>query len=375
MTKGKGLTKEQAQEIRQFLEQSKKPLFFHHDDPDGLCSFLLLYRLIKRGSNIPVKSSPSLTVAFLNYVEEHNPDTIFVTDLFDIEQEFIDRAAREGTDKEHEPARKIVWLDHHSPADRQNVHYYNPRIKDSKANIPASVMAFEVNEKDIWLAAVGAIGDWHFPWFAEQFKKKYPELLPESVNNPDDALFTTKLGELVFIFSFILKSRTSDMKKCIKAIAQMDEPAELLNGNNGNDGKTEGKIEEKGEDAEFVLKIYNEVNEKYQKLLWHARQAAEKCKGEKVVEFICPSDKDSFTKDIANRLLYENSDKVIVIGRERAGEMKLSMRAKNFILPPILEKALNGLQGFGGGHEHACGASVKKQDYPEFMERLRQLIP
>ena len=39
------LTKKEINEIRENIENSKNPLFFYDDDPDGVCSFLLLYKM------------------------------------------------------------------------------------------------------------------------------------------------------------------------------------------------------------------------------------------------------------------------------------------------------------------------------------------
>ena len=40
------------------------------------------------------------------------------------------------------------------------------------------------------------------------------------------------------------------------------------------------------------------------------------------------------------------------------------------ILPSILE----GLHGYGGGHEFAVGATVNESDFPEFISRLAEKI-
>ena len=40
----------------------------------------------------------------------------------------------------------------------------------------------------------------------------------------------------------------------------------------------------------------------------------------------------------------------------------------------VLEKALDGIEGFGGGHEHACGASVPIEDFDKFIKQLRKAI-
>ncbi len=54
--------------------------------------------------------------------------------------------------------------------------------------------------------------------------------------------------------------------------------------------------------------------------------------------------------------------------------MRFSLRSTKTIINKILPKALNGLDGYGGGHEHACGGSVKKKDFTTFISNLKKLI-
>ena len=98
------LTPSQVHFLQEELKNSKNPLFFHDDDADGLCSFLLLYRIHREGRNSLVKQGPALTAAHLRKVAELNPDKIFVLDVPIIEEEFIAGAKR-----------PIFWIDHHHP--------------------------------------------------------------------------------------------------------------------------------------------------------------------------------------------------------------------------------------------------------------------
>ena len=41
---------------------------------------------------------------------------------------------------------------------------------------------------------------------------------------------------------------------------------------------------------------------------------------------------------------------------------------------PKLNKAIEGLDGHGGGHEHACGCNVKKRDWDEFLGRIKEQL-
>ena len=72
------LTEKQVKEIHEHLEKAQNPIFFFDNDPDGLCSFLLLQRYIERGKGVAIKSFPSLDASYCRKVEELNADYVFI---------------------------------------------------------------------------------------------------------------------------------------------------------------------------------------------------------------------------------------------------------------------------------------------------------
>jgi len=83
----------------------------------------------------------------------------------------------------------------------------------------------------------------------------------------------------------------------------------------------------------------------------------------------------SFTGELSNELLYRYPKKVILVAREKSGEMKCSLRTSPGLnLQKAIEKALNGVNGYGGGHEYACGSCVKFEDFDRFVEQLKDAI-
>ncbi|MBD3259624.1 hypothetical protein GF371_03245, partial [Candidatus Woesearchaeota archaeon] len=84
------IPKKQIQQIKEELDNCKKPIFLFHDDPDGLASFLLLYRYKGEGKGIPIKAAPRLNLFFAKKVNEYNADKVFVLDIADIEPSFYD---------------------------------------------------------------------------------------------------------------------------------------------------------------------------------------------------------------------------------------------------------------------------------------------
>lgn len=342
-----GLTEKQYAKIKEELEDCKNPLFFLHDDPDGLCSFLLLRRYKGDGKGIMVKSTPRVTEEYLRYVNEHNPDKIFIVDIAMVDQEFIDKAKA-----------PVIWIDHHEPLKRSNVLYFNPREHEMENKVPASFLCYETVKQDLWedlwIGAVGTIADWHLPKkMAKDFSEKYPDLLPKNIVKPQDALFTTKIGQLARIFSFILMGKISDANKRIELLTKVQSPYEILN--------------QETEAAKKIYKAYEKVNKEYEKLI---QEAEKNIPAGKILTFTYSSNL-SITKDISNEMLYRHPDKIIVISREKDDEMKISLRASVQILP-ALKKTFEKVAGFGGGHEHACGAVVKKKDYDDFIMELKK---
>jgi len=213
------LSEEQIQQIREELQNCKNPLYFFHDDPDGLASFLLLYRYVQEGHGIPVKATPNVDTKFIGKIEEYQPDKIFILDLALVGEDFIEKA--EGLKV------PIVWIDHHEPQET-DVLYFNPRTNNPEDTTPISAICYEVVRQDLWIAMVGVIGDWQWSNHLEDFKREYPDLLPPNIKKPEDALFKTKLGDLVRVFSFIQMGKTIDVRKYIKVMTRLKGPYEIL---------------------------------------------------------------------------------------------------------------------------------------------------
>jgi len=333
--------------IKEELDNCKRPIFFYHDDPDGLSSFLLMYRYIKEGRGVVVKRHPRIDESFVKNVEGYGADKVFILDIAIVEQEFLDKVKV-----------PVIWIDHHTPLKRHNVKYFNPRINNKEDNIPASYLCYRVVEQDLWIGMVGMAGDWYVSEFVEEFSKEKPDILPKGATKPQDVLFKTKLGKLARIFSFVLKGKTKEAYKCAKILTRIESPEELL--------------EEKSAAARFIMKKYKSVNDDYQALL---QDAIEKAGKNKVLVFTYPSSKMSCTGDLSNELLSKYPGKIIIIARENVGEMKASLRSPLTInLQPIIEKALVGVDGYGGGHEHASGANIKSEDWEKFISSVREQV-
>jgi single-stranded DNA-specific DHH superfamily exonuclease len=342
------LSEEQYAEIRKELDECQKPFYFFDDDQDGLCSFLLLYRYKKEGKGHIVKTTPRLDGKFAQKALEYGADKVFVLDLAVLEDEFIDAITV-----------PIIWIDHHGPYRKHRVRYYNPKVRDEKDNFPTSYLCYRVVRQDLWLAVAGCVSDWFLPEFMSEFEEHYPGMIGAHYKEPGDILYgDMNLGLLSRVLSFNLKGQSSDVMKSIRTMIKVDDPREIL--------------EQSTPRGKFVWKRYQDINKQFEPLMRQALKQAEQTKDSLIL--FPYQDETSFTSDISNVLTYKHPKKVILICREKSGEMKCSLRSGHHNLPPIVEKCLVGLQGHGGGHEHACGLNVAKHHFDEFIGRLKKEI-
>lgn len=338
------LPEAELEELRDELRTAHKPLIFYDGDPDGLSSFLLLYRFIREGKGIAVKGQSELDASFFRKVEEFSPDKIFVVDIPVIHEDFHEKVLQSRI--------PTIWIDHHDPKQMTGIKYFNPRLYDKDAYIPTSYICFNAVQQDLWIGAIGVAGDGLFPPFADEIIKKYPGLLPEDVNTADEILLKSKLGKLIKVFSFILNGKTTETNKCVNALTRIKTPYEIL--------------EQNTPAGKFVFQRYMKFKKKFDELM----EKASKTEGDDILVFIYTSD-ISFTKDIANELSYKFPDKIIIVGRKKDGWIKMSLRAKKMVIPPVLAKSLEGIDGYGGGHEHACGACVSTANFERFLHNFK----
>ena len=351
------LPKKQLAELLEALKTSKKPLFFYDSDPDGLCSFLLLYRYSKslghEGKGILVKSTSYLDKNWVNQAERFQPDAVFILDMPCVEQNFIDGV--------HRVSGKIpvYWVDHHTPLVRENVKYFNPRIKKKDAYIPTTRIAYEIVRKeynnDMWIAAVGCVADWYVPDFKLAFRKLYPGLLSASVKTEEVAMFDTVLGKLARIYSFILKGQNNIVFKCVRGMIEIKSPDEIL--------------EQKTKYGRFVYHYYEKVAKLYDELIERASQTVP---SDGFLVFRYDEDQWSFSSDLSNELAHRFPQYITIVSRRKNDEFKCSLRSRKKPILPALQRALVGVRGRGGGHEYACGAVIKVDDFERFIENLKR---
>ncbi len=347
------LKDKQIKEIRDWLEKSQNPVFFFDNDVDGLCSFLLLKRKIDRGFGIVIKSYPGLEAIYNHKLDELNPDVIFVLDKPIISKEFMEHANKLGL--------PIIWIDHHQidgynqdELKKNNIFYYNPIYSSDKSE-PVSCICYEVvkNKRDMWIAMTGCVADQYIPDFAEEFSKEYLDLIGD-IKDSKKALFESELGKIIKILSFAMKDKTSKVIKMLNKLSYIKSPYEIV----------------KGDEYEFIIDRYKEIEKKYRLLLDKAKKEDYE---NKILYFKYSGDL-SISGDLANELAYIYPNKIVVVVFIKEDKANMSLRGKN--VKDLLKSSMNGINGSGGGHKDACGGTINVKDLEKFKsniyDRLRE---
>ena len=342
------LTKKQIKEIREALEQSQNPLFYFHDDQDGLCSYILLRRYLGRGKGIAVKKIP-MPQEYFRRVTEFNPDAIFVLDLPDISKEFFDEVAKLNL--------PVIWIDHHDIDLKlpKFVRYYNPFLSKKKKYEPVSLLCQQIanNKQDEWISLVGCISDKMIPDFYKDFLKQYPELGIKA-KDAFDVYYNSDLGKICKILGAGLKDKTTNVMKMIRSLIDAKNPYDVLNENKNN-----SEMHEK----------FNEINAKFNKLTEKAKAGYN---GGEILFFRYAGD-TSMSSSVANYLSYLFSDKIVCVSYINGEEVRLSLRGEN-VRESVLKVLKKIKNSYGGGHGGAVGAGMNLSSLDFFEKEFRKLI-
>lgn len=345
------LTKNQVKEIKEHLEKAQNPLFFFDNDQDGLCSFLLLQRFIKRGKGYPIKVSPKLTKDYFRKINELNPDYLFILDQPEVSEEFFEKMQEKNI--------PIVWIDHHKIENNyipDFVYYYNPTHNKKPSSEPTTAICYQITQKkqDLWLGVAGCVADHFIPDFYNEFKKQYPELsLSSNSKEPFGIFYNSEIGKISRILGFGLKDRMSNVIAMMKMLYKAKNPYDVLNESKEN---------------KAVLSRFNEVDKKFNKFIEKAKSQAK----EKLLIFKYAGE-ISMSADIANKLNFLYPKKIIIVVYTKGPKANISGRGRN--VRELVLKAIQPLENStGGGHENAVGAQISLNQVDDFEKNVRKLL-
>jgi len=345
------LTTKQINEIKEHLERAQNPVFFFDNDPDGLCSFLLLRRYIERGKGVAIKSFPDLTEGYFRKIDELKADYVFILDKPVVSREFLEKVEQRNI--------PTVWIDHHDVQIEAPdfVSYYNPVLNEDGKNEPVTYLCYKITQRreDMWIAVVGCIYDNFIPDFYSEFEKDYFDLSVIGYKNAFDIFYKSEIGKVVKIFSFGLKDRTTNVVNMLRFLLQVKSPREVL---------------EEGKKNYYMHKRFKQIESRYQKFLSKAMSLS--IHAGKILFFQYGGDM-SISSDLANALRYKFPKKIIVVCYISGAKVNVSVRGKN--VRDLIAKVVEGFEGAtSGGHEDAVGAKISVGDLEMFREKLKELV-
>lgn len=342
------LNEEQVKKLKEHLDRAQNPVFFFDNDPDGLCSYLLLRRFYNKGKGVSVKSFPELHENYFRKVEELNADYIFILDKPIVSDAFLDEAEKHNV--------PVVWVDHHEVEGRKIpdfVDFFNPLDNPDSNGVgePTTFLCYQITGKkeDLWIAVIGCISDSYLPDFYESFSDCYPELSVPA-ENAFDVFFKSEIGKIARMFSFGLKDRVTNVVNMTKFLVEVKTPHEVL-------------LESKKNYS--MHRRFEDINSRYKKLVEKAKSLANQDK----LLFFQYGGTLSISADIANELIYLYPEKIVIVAYLSGIKANISARGKN--VKQIFLKSIEGLEdASGGGHNDAIGGRVKIEDLEKFRDNF-----
>ncbi len=338
-------------EVRTLLKEFQNPLFLFDNDPDGLCSYLLLRRFVDCGTGVPIKSFPELTPEYLSYVSQYSADAIVILDKPLVSKAFLEEA--------HALSIPVLWIDHHdveTHALPKNVSYYNPLRTAKPENIPTTALAFMISRRnsDLWLSVVGSIADHYIPAWYDDFLVAYPDLsIP--TEDPFEVYYTTPLGTIVKLFSYGLKDKTSTVAETIRFLETVRTPYDVFS---------------ESEENTTLHARFSVIDKRVKDLVQKAIASYDPALRYLLFEY---GGDLSVSSDVSNELSFRFPDTLIFVCYRNAGFVTVSARGtkvRDFVVPLI--EAIPTASG--GGHENAVGARFPTESFGYFKERVTTLV-
>lgn len=380
-----GLYNKELEAFKKHVLESFNPYYLFDDDPDGLVSFLLCNKL-NPGYWSCVKDSPIIKKRYALKALSIGADRIIILDKPRLDIGFF-KALKLNT----------TWLDHHPPQEFDVVSpylsYYNPRIKNPNDGRPTSFWVFKSLSKELnnrfknrfeWLALIGCLGDYYWPRFGfkvlKQYENSIPNLFPKSlqaltakkqvltpkktvkkqqhdktlvdvdidVNIIDQVLYKSRFGSLVKLFSYTLRLHSKAMRRIVKELSNATNIKELFD---------ESIVKYGWRNYYSLESVYKQLMEK---------QAVIK----KNILLLVYSSKYSLSGMLSNELSFKHPKKLVIVCRQAKNRYVCSLRSRVWRINRVLLKALSNVNGYGGGHEHACGATISSNDFERFLKNI-----
>ena len=246
----------------------------------------------------------------------------------------------------------ILIIDHHiisRDMSRQGVVHYNPRFEDPRRYQSTSYCAYKIISKLmplgdwLWVAVLGAVADYDLSYSQDLVKEAQKKWSLDVFNK---------------IAAMIESVRVTKLMSC-------EQIVELI-----NNSKSPEQLLETGDFRQAYEKIESETAA----VLLDAEASSERV-GD--IVFYCMKSKYNIKSSVSTKLSEKWPDKLIVVYEHMGKYVNASVRnqAKKISVDRVLRLAARDIKGCSaGGHEAAGGAQMLEKDWPDFKQKLIEIV-
>lgn len=367
--------------MREIITNAKNPILFFDSDSDGTMSYFQLKTINPNLKGYPFRKVKEEQVELSNRVSKDN-DVVLFFDTPHIEEEVF----KNISDK------RILWVDHHkgnSPEfiSKYNILHLNPLDFASNDSRPSCYWAYKIAnlKKNLPFVCVGSVADFYlldvladldiqnskeFSMLFNISLQKKEELLDlvrstnfyEQLDKRADIIrqlsFETNAGVLKMFFDYIYKLENARVDSVVKSLSTLSL-------------------------GEILSEISAEKNYPYDdfakfrlELKSHIKKAI-KLNQDKKIAIYSHGGETSFNRQITEECLFKlpTVEVMFCSFEKKDSEMiPCSIRSKSLSIEPLVKKSLKTVQGFGGGHELACGAAISSKDFNRFRGNFTKYV-
>jgi single-stranded DNA-specific DHH superfamily exonuclease len=375
---------QRAKSISKLIENSKNPIMFFDADTDGGTSYLQLKNAFPQIKGFYMPKNFDKQYMQANLVAKS--DLVIFFDIPILREDFLTKVIENG-------GQKMVWVDHHPSNDIRTIKKYkiinlNPLNYNKKDNRASSYLAYLVSGKkkeNLKYVVLGTVADFfllnviidfynedkiNFKLLINISDAKREELFnflksnkynsPKSKQEREKWIrylnYETNLGLVKNFIDFIYKlEETEKVSKAFKIIEKLSL-ADLI-----------GEINS-GKNWPFDENL--KMKKKYNIFL----KDAMKLKDEELIIYEGEGS-TPFTKTISEEMCYRFKKWKMIVAcfkKTDSDEYRCSLRGNGIEVNKLVDRALEGLNGYGGGHPFAAGATVKNKDFNQFKSNLKK---
>lgn len=323
---------------RKFLKSiapNEKVTIIHHRDIDGICSGALvkiaLERLKIKDSMLFSGSYKDLSVILQNV----KSDKTIIADI-GVSSNFVRFLAN-----------PTLIIDHHMIKDdinRDDIIFINPRLINQDVYQPASYIVYKLMDGVVdlqdkeWLVVLGIAGDYAFEDCKDILRKW------SNAKSRDELLEKTEIGKAAFFLTGAIfelgVEKVMEILLTTKDFHSLLENKEVRNAGN----------------------IYKRSYEKDKEKFWKKSESI----GKIIFSIIRPAH-EGMGSAIVNEVSRKNPNKIILLLEDLGDKYDIDARyhGSDVYLDKLMEKTCGG-----GGHRHAAGGLIDKNDLERFKKRV-----